>query len=146
MKKGTWFGPTVLVFPKGKEDAMRPAVRDEIFGPVLSVLKVKTWQDALDIENGSPFGNAASIYTSVGAHAEFFTPRFRAGMIGVNIGVPVPREPFSFGGMYTTKSKFGDSDITGDGAMRFFTRKRKITSKWTYIAAPKDVANFDSAM
>jgi len=48
--------------------------------------------------------------------------------------------------MYSTLSKFGDSDITGEGAMRFFTRKRKITSKWTYIAAPKDVANFDSAM
>ena len=66
---------------------MRPAVRDEIFGPVLSVLRVKTWQDALEIENGSPFGNAASIYTSVGAHAEYFTPKFRAGMIGVNIGM-----------------------------------------------------------
>jgi hypothetical protein len=52
-------------------------------------------------------------------------------MIGVNIGIPVPREPFSFGGLYGTKSKYGDCDITGDGAMEFFTNRRKITSKWT---------------
>ena len=56
-------------------------------------------------------------------------------MIGVNIGIPVPREPFSFGGMFGTRSKYGDFDITGDGAMRFFSRKRKITTKWSRFAA-----------
>ena len=98
-----------------------PGFKDEIFGPVLSVLKVNTagaaparggrqsvthhtdpmrthahtqvanFEEALKIENASDYGNAACVYTTVGAHAEWFTKRFRAGMIGVNIGVPVPR-------------------------------------------------------
>ncbi|RLO03381.1 hypothetical protein DYB28_003495 [Aphanomyces astaci] len=67
------------------------------------------------------FGPVLSIYQS----------RFRAGMIGVNVGVPVPREPFSFGGMYGTQSKYGDMDITGDGCVEFCTHRRKITAKWS---------------
>ena len=58
-------------------------------------------------------------------------------MLGVNIGIPVPREPFSFGGLYGTQSKYGDMDVTGDGAMEFFTNRIKITSKW----APIDLVN-----
>ena len=84
---GTWVGPTVLLH-KSAQDA---AVREEIFGPVLSVVRVGSWVEALAIENANPFGNAACIYTSVGAHANWFAPRFRAGMIGVNVGIPVPR-------------------------------------------------------
>ncbi len=71
-------------------------------------LRVKSWANAISIENGNEHGNAAAIYTSHGGHADWLTSRFRAGMLGVNIGVPVPREPFSFGGMYGTKSKYGD--------------------------------------
>eukprot|EP00941_MAST-03F_sp_MAST-3F-sp1_P004786 g4786.t1 len=147
-KNGTWVGPTVLLFDSHDDDA----VRDEIFGPVLSVVRVKSWQQAVDIENGSEYGNAASIYTSIGAHAEWFTARFRAGMIGVNIGVPVPREPFSFGGHSLTTSKFGTYDVTGDGAMEFFTTRRKVTSKWTKIVGrpveedKTDHANFAGQM
>lgn len=70
----------------------------------------------------------ACIYTTNGGVAEYFTSRFNAGMMGVNIGVPVPREPFSFGGLF--KSKFGDCDITGDGAIEFFTMRQKVTTKW----------------
>ena len=106
-------------------------MQEEIFGPVLSVIRVKSWQDAIAIENSNPYGNAACIYTERGAVAEWFTSRFRAGMLGVNIGIPVPREPFSFGGMYGTQSKFGTSDITGDGAMEFFSNRRKVTTKWS---------------
>lgn len=135
---GTWVGPTVLRHQK-KGD---PALTDEIFGPVLSVLRVDSWEEALEIENASPFGNAASVYTSSGASAEWFTSRFRAGMLGVNIGIPVPREPFSFGGLYGTRSKFGDMDITGDGAMAFFTDRRKVTTKWVLTQDSKDKANF----
>jgi len=64
-------------------------------------------------------------------------------MLGVNIGIPVPREPFSFGGLYGTKSKYGDSDITGDGAMEFFTNRIKVTSKWSasYGSSSADSAN-----
>ena len=77
-----------------------------------------------------PRGNAAAVYTSVGAHADWFTSRFAAGMLGVNVGVPVPREPFSFGGLCGTNSCFGDMDITGTGGMEFFTNRRKVTTRW----------------
>lgn len=91
------------------------------------------------MENKNTYGNAACIYTSVGQTAQWFGDRFSAAMIGVNIGVPVPREPFSFGGM--NRSKFGNSDITGDGGIEFFTTRRKITTKWT--PPPRCVSMFD---
>jgi malonate-semialdehyde dehydrogenase (acetylating)/methylmalonate-semialdehyde dehydrogenase len=141
-EKGTWFGPTIILH----ENETDAALQDEIFGPVISCLRVKSWADAIRIENGNEHGNAAAVYTSHGGHADWFTSRFRAGMLGVNIGVPVPREPFSFGGMYGTKSKYGDMDITGDGAMEFFTTRKKITTKWGPPAPGScvDNANFGS--
>ena len=84
---GFWMGPTILLHTSVND----PAMKEEIFGPVLSIFVCRTNQEAIDIENGNPYGNAACIYTSSGANAEWFTARFRAGMIGVNIGVPVPR-------------------------------------------------------
>lgn len=102
-------GPTIIVHSNQAD----PALHEEIFGPVISVYAVKTKEEAIAIENASPFGNAACIYTSSGGVAEWFTKRFHTGMMGVNVGVPVPREPFSFGG--TNGSKFGDMDITGYG-------------------------------
>lgn len=151
-KSGCWVGPTILLH-SSKTDK---AVTEEIFGPVLSILQVDTWEEALEIENSNPYGNAACIYTERGANAEWFVKRFRAAMLGVNIGIPVPRvshtslspsyclnmpdcltdssllqEPFSFGGLYGTLSKYGDYDVTGDGAMEFFTSRIKVTSKWS---------------
>jgi methylmalonic acid semialdehyde dehydrogenase len=123
-KPGSWVGPTIIRHKSAKDAAMR----DEIFGPVLSVYEVETYDEALAIENSNPYGNAACIYTSVGQHSEYFLSRFSAAMCGVNIGVPVPREPFSFGGM--NDSNFGFQDITGDDMMRFCTQLRKITQKW----------------
>jgi len=124
LPKGAWVGPTVLFH----QSAQEPAMREEIFGPVLSVLEVASLDEAVAIENSNPYGNAAAIYTTSGQTA-LETERLSAGMIGVNIGVPVPREPFSFGGI--GGSKFGDSsDITGEGAINFWTEKIKITSKW----------------
>ena len=140
--KGFWVGPTVLLHTNPKDAAMT----DEIFGPVLSVYCVDSFDDALQIENSNAYGNAAAIYTSNGAYAEYFQSRFRAGMIGVNIGIPVPREPFSFGGMYGTKSKYGDMDITGDGCVEFFSTRRKITSKWSTVINPGDAANFSGQL
>lgn len=156
---GQWIGPTVLLHKSASDRAMQ----EEVFGPVLSVIKVDTWDEAIAIENANPYGNAACIYTEKGANAEWFTNRFRAGMLGVNIGIPVPREPFSFGGLYGTLSKYGDYDVTGDGAMEFFTNRRKVTSKWTASystsssnsnghttkkmrVAAADSANFDGRM
>jgi len=125
---GYWIGPTILLH-KSASDA---AFREEIFGPILSVVVVQSREEAIAIENSSPYGNAAAIYTTVGAHAEWFTSRFSAGMCGVNVGVPVPREPFSFGGW--NASRFGDMDITGEGGLEFWTRRKKITSKWNLPA------------
>jgi acyl-CoA reductase-like NAD-dependent aldehyde dehydrogenase len=123
-KKGFWVGPTVILHSKKSDKALH----DEIFGPVLSVLRVKNKEEAIEIENMNPYGNAACIYTSNAHVADWFCERFSAGMLGVNIGVPVPREPFSFGGI--NKSKFGDYDITGDGGLEFFTWRKKVTTKW----------------
>lgn len=124
MTKGFWVGPTILKHTNHMDAGMR----DEIFGPVLSIYECKSKEEAIAIENGNPYGNAACVYTSVGAHAQWFTKRLSAGMLGINIGVPVPREPFSFGGI--NDSKFGDVDITGDGGIEFFTKRIKVTQKW----------------
>jgi len=131
--KGHWIGPTIILH----ENTTDAAMNEEVFGPVLSVYHVSTWQEAIAIENANPFGNAAAVYTTNGGHAEWFMKRVRASMLGVNIGIPVPREPFSFGGLYGTKSKYGDMDITGDGAIEFFTNRIKITSKWPVPTCPE---------
>ena len=121
---GCWVGPTVLdnVTPE------MPAGCDEIFGPVLSIIRADTLDEAIAIENDNPYGNAAAIYTSDGGTAEYAISRFEAGMCGVNVGVPVPREPFAFGGW--NDSRFGHGDITGADGYRFWTRGKKVTSKW----------------
>jgi methylmalonic acid semialdehyde dehydrogenase len=133
---GNFIGPTIIKHSSATDAAMT----DEIFGPVLSVHEVSTWNEAISIENANDFGNAACIYTSNGGAAEWFTQRFRASMLGINVGIPVPREPFSFGGLYGTKSKYGDVDITGDGAMEFFSNRIKVTSKWI---VPKEATVVD---
>lgn len=126
---GFYVGPTLIEgLDVGNECAC-----EEIFGPVLTVLRVATLDEALAIENANPYGNAASIYTSSGATARYFEERASAGMIGVNIGVPVPREPFAFGGW--NESKFGIGDITGEDGIRFWTKEKKITQKWTASAS-----------
>lgn len=123
-RPGFWFGPTVMII----EDPNDPCLHEEIFGPVLSIHVVRDDDAAIKIENDSPYGNAACIYTTTGGTAEHYRRNLSAGMIGVNIGVPVPREPFAFGG--TKQSKFGDFDITDDGGIEFFTWRQKCTSKW----------------
>ena len=124
MEEGYYVGPTVI-------DFVRPDMKiaqEEVFGPVLSILRAKTVDEALQIENNSPYGNAASVFTQSGGMARYVMERASAGMIGVNIGVPVPREPFSFGGW--NDSKFGSGDITGKSSIEFFTKPKKTTIKW----------------
>ena len=121
---GNWLGPTIL-------DRVTPEMecaKEELFGPVLAVLRVPTLEAALAIERSNPYGNATSVFTSSGAVARHVAERASSGMIGVNVGVPVPREPFSFGG--TKLSKFGHGDITGPSAVDFWSDRKKITSKW----------------
>jgi malonate-semialdehyde dehydrogenase (acetylating)/methylmalonate-semialdehyde dehydrogenase len=95
---------------------------------VLVIIRATGLDDALAIESASPYGNAASVFTESGATARHVMERASAGMIGVNVGVPVPREPFSFGGW--NESRFGVGDITGKGSIEFWTRSKKMTTKW----------------
>ncbi len=121
---GFWVGPTII-------DGVTPDMRiaqEEVFGPVLVIIRAPGLDDALAIENASPYGNAASVFTESGATARHVMERASAGMIGVNVGVPVPREPFSFGGW--NESRFGVGDITGKGSIEFWTRSKKMTTKW----------------
>ncbi|HVS97245.1 MAG TPA: CoA-acylating methylmalonate-semialdehyde dehydrogenase [Puia sp.] len=121
---GTYVGPTVI-------DHVRPGMAiatEEVFGPVIGIVRVETLDEALAIENANPYGNAASVFTQNGAAARSVIERASAGMIGVNVGVPVPREPFSFGGW--NESKFGVGDITGKSSIEFWTRLKKSTVKW----------------
>ena len=80
-----------------------------------------------EFQNNNPYGNAACIYTSKGGNAEWFQKRFSAGMIGVNIGVPVPQTPFSFGGI--NASRYSTHDITGEGCINFMINKKKKANK-----------------
>jgi malonate-semialdehyde dehydrogenase (acetylating)/methylmalonate-semialdehyde dehydrogenase len=124
-KEGGYFiGPTVI-------DHVTPDMaiaQEEVFGPVLVIVRAKDVDEALAVENASPYGNAASVFTESGGVARYVMERANAGMVGVNVGVPVPREPFSFGGW--NDSKFGVGDITGRGSIEFWTQAKKMTTKW----------------
>jgi len=123
-ENGTYVGPTVI-------DHVTPTMSvatEEIFGPVISIMRTKTVDEALAIENANPYGNAASVFTQNGGMARYIIDKSSAGMIGVNVGVPVPREPFSFGGW--NESKFGVGDITGKSSIEFWTKLKKSTVKW----------------
>lgn len=102
--------------------------KEEVFGPVISIIRAKDLDEALAIENSSDYGNAAAVFTQSGGMARYVMEKASAGMIGVNIGVPVPREPFSFGGW--NESKFGTCDITGKSSIEFWTQLKKTTTKW----------------
>ena len=123
-KDGYWLGPTII-------DHVKPgtqAATEELFGPVISIIRCKSISEAMKIENENAYGNACSVFTSSGPLAEKVLSSASAGMLGVNIGVPVPREPFSFGGINI--SKFGHGDITGVGSLDFWSDQIKVTTKW----------------
>lgn len=123
-EKGFWIGPTIIdgVSPESE------AAKRELFGPILSIIRAKNLSQAMDIENANPYGNACSVFTRDGASAEYVAQRAQSAMVGINVGVPVPREPFSFGGM--GQSRFGHGDITGEAGIAFWSQHKKITSKW----------------
>jgi malonate-semialdehyde dehydrogenase (acetylating)/methylmalonate-semialdehyde dehydrogenase len=123
-ENGTYVGPTVIDYVKPD----MAVATEEIFGPVISIMRTDTVDEALAIENANPYGNAASVFTQNGGMARYVIDRASAGMIGVNVGVPVPREPFSFGGW--NESKFGVGDITGKSSIEFWTKLKKSTVKW----------------
>jgi len=123
-ENGFYVGPTIL-------DHVKPEmkiVREEVFGPVLAIIRSDNLENALKIQQSSLYGNAASVFTQSGGVAKYVMENASAGMIGINIGVPVPREPFSFGGW--NESKFGVCDITGKSSIEFWTKLKKTTVKW----------------
>ncbi|MBC7540001.1 MAG: aldehyde dehydrogenase family protein [Bacteriovorax sp.] len=124
MEEGNWIGPTILdnVLP-GSE-----AATVELFGPIISIIRCRDISEAMKIENSVSYGNACSVFTSNGALAEKVIRMASTGMVGVNVGVPVPREPFSFGGV--NASKFGHGDITGQHSLDFWSNIKKVTVKW----------------
>ena len=127
-ENGYYVGPTVI----DNVTLDMEIAREEVFGPVLSIIRASTLDKAIEIENGSGYGNAAAVFTQSGGLARYVAERVSAGMIGVNIGVPVPREPFSFGGW--NQSRFGVGDITGKSSIEFWTKLKKTTTKWNPAA------------
>lgn len=121
---GFWLGPTLL-------DNVTPAMSvytDEIFGPVLSVLRVQTYDDALSLINANPYGNGTAIFTNDGGAARRFQNEVEVGMVGINVPIPVPMAYYSFGGWKA--SLFGDSHAHGMDGVQFFTRQKAVTSRW----------------
>ena len=122
--EGFWLGPTLF-------DDVRPGMSvydDEIFGPVLSVVRVPTYDDAVALVNGSPYGNGTAIFTTDGGAARRFQREVTVGMIGVNVPIPVPMAYYSFGGWKA--SLFGDTRAHGTEGIHFFTRQKVVTSRW----------------
>jgi len=121
---GYYVGPTVIDYVTKD----MKVGKEEIFGPVLSIIRTNDVDEAIEIENSSPYGNAAAVFTQNGGMADYILNNVSAGMVGVNVGVPVPREPFSFGGW--NDSSFGSNDITGKDSIGFWTKLKKRTTKW----------------
>ncbi|MEU0496047.1 CoA-acylating methylmalonate-semialdehyde dehydrogenase [Mycobacterium sp. NPDC006124] len=121
---GFWLGPTLI-------DHVTPEMSvytDEIFGPVLSVIRVETYDEALELINSNPYGNGTAIFTNDGGAARRFQNEVEVGMIGINVPIPVPMAYFSFGGWKA--SLFGDSHAHGTEGVHFFTRGKAVTSRW----------------
>jgi malonate-semialdehyde dehydrogenase (acetylating)/methylmalonate-semialdehyde dehydrogenase len=123
-KNGFFYGPTLL-------DGVTPEMecyRDEIFGPVLVVVRVETFREAIDLINSNPFGNGTAIFTRDGGAARQFQHEVQVGMVGINVPIPVPVAYHSFGGWKS--SLFGDTHMYGPEGVRFYTRAKAVTARW----------------
>jgi malonate-semialdehyde dehydrogenase (acetylating)/methylmalonate-semialdehyde dehydrogenase len=121
---GFWLGPTLFdhVTPK------MSIYTDEIFGPVLSVIRVKSYDEALALVNSHQYGNGTAIFTNDGGAARRYQNEVEVGMVGINVPIPVPMAYYSFGGW--KNSLFGDSHAHGTEGVHFFTRGKVVTSRW----------------
>jgi malonate-semialdehyde dehydrogenase (acetylating)/methylmalonate-semialdehyde dehydrogenase len=123
-EEGFFVGPTVL-------DQVEPSMevyREEVFGPVLSVLRATTAEEAIELINANPYGNGTAIFTSSGEAARTFQRGVKVGMIGINVPIPVPMAYYSFGGW--KDSLFGDFHIHGPEGIAFYSRAKVVTSRW----------------
>ncbi|WP_280314720.1 CoA-acylating methylmalonate-semialdehyde dehydrogenase [Nocardia abscessus] len=121
---GFWLGPTIL----DHVDTDMSVYTDEIFGPVLSVVRVDSYDDALALINANPYGNGTAIFTNDGGAARRFHNEVEVGMVGINVPIPVPMSYYSFGGW--KNSLFGDAHAHGADGVRFFTRTKAVTTRW----------------
>ncbi len=122
--EGFWLGPSVL----DHVTARMSCYTDEIFGPVLCVLRVRSYEAAVDLVNASPYGNGVAVFTCDGGAARRFVSQAQIGMVGVNVPIPVPMAYYSFGGWKA--SLFGDTHVHGTEGVRFYTRGKVVTSRW----------------
>ena len=119
-------------------DGVRPGMRlydDEIFGPVLGVVRVETFEQALELINANPHGNGVALFTRDGGAARRFEHEVEVGMVGINVPIPVPVGYHSFGGWKS--SLFGDSAMYGPEGVRFYTRPKVVTTRWPDPATSK---------
>jgi malonate-semialdehyde dehydrogenase (acetylating) / methylmalonate-semialdehyde dehydrogenase len=123
-ENGFWLGPTLIDHVKTDMSIYT----DEIFGPVLSVVRVESYDEALDLINSNPYGNGTAIFTNDGGAARRFQNEVEVGMVGINVPIPVPMAYYSFGGW--KNSLFGDLHAHGEEGVHFFTRGKAITSRW----------------
>ncbi len=121
---GFWFGPTLL----DHVPTNSKVYTDEIFGPVLSIVRVKSYEEGVNLINKGAFGNGTAIFTNDGGAARRFQNEIEVGMIGINVPIPVPVAYYSFGGW--KNSAFGDTKAHGVEGVHFFTRGKAITSRW----------------
>jgi malonate-semialdehyde dehydrogenase (acetylating)/methylmalonate-semialdehyde dehydrogenase len=102
--------------------------QDEIFGPVLALMRVNTYEEGLALINSNPYGNGTAIFTRDGGVARRFQFEVEAGMVGINVPIPVPVAAYSFGGWKS--SLFGDLHMYGPDGVKFYTRNKVVTSRW----------------
>lgn len=122
--EGFWLGPTIL----DHVATDMSVYTDEIFGPVLSVVRVGSYDDALALVNANPYGNGTALFTNDGGAARRFHNEVEVGMVGINVAIPVPMSYYSFGGW--KNSLFGDAHAHGADGVRFFTRTKAVTTRW----------------
>jgi malonate-semialdehyde dehydrogenase (acetylating)/methylmalonate-semialdehyde dehydrogenase len=121
---GFWLGPTLI----DQVPTHSKVYTEEIFGPVLSIVRVKSFDEGVALINSSPFGNGTAIFTNDGGAARRFQNEIEVGMIGINVPIPVPVAYYSFGGF--KNSLFGDTKAHGVEGVHFYTRGKAITSRW----------------
>jgi len=131
---GFFVGPTLI----DNVSADMDVYREEIFGPVLSVLRAGSIDDAIDLINANPYGNGTAIFTSSGEAARRFHRGVKVGMIGINVPIPVPMAYYSFGGW--NDSLFGQSHIHGPEGVAFYTRAKVITTRWPKRSASSEAS------
>jgi malonate-semialdehyde dehydrogenase (acetylating)/methylmalonate-semialdehyde dehydrogenase len=128
-ESGFFLGPTLF-------DRVSPAMsiyKEEIFGPVLVVVRVDSLDQAIALVNENPYGNGTALFTSSGAAARIFEHAIQVGMVGINVPIPVPMSFFSFGGW--KQSLFGDLHVHGEEGIKFYTRTKAVTRRWTNAGA-----------